>query len=93
METSIKARISEDLKNKAMLVLNDCGLTASAAVRLFLEQVVKSQGLPFEVKCSPSVKTMTALQQADEIELKAEPRYHSIEALLEGLSDEGKQEK
>lgn len=68
MQTSIKTRLSEDLKNDAMLVLNDCGLTVSMAIRLFLEQVVKFQGLPFPVKCRPSAKTMTALRQADEIE-------------------------
>jgi len=93
MQTSIKTRLSEDLKNDAMLVLNDCGLTVSMAIRLFLEQVVKFQGLPFPVKCRPSEKMMTALRQAEEIELKAEYPYRSVETLLEGLNDEGKQEK
>ncbi|MGY3178772.1 addiction module RelB/DinJ family antitoxin [Ewingella americana] len=50
METSIKARVSEELKREAAEVLHDCGLNVSTAIRLFLEQVVKSGGLPFEVR-------------------------------------------
>ncbi|ETS29587.1 addiction module antitoxin RelB [Photorhabdus temperata] len=87
MQTSIKTRISEELKNNAMTVLNDCGLTVSSAIRLFLEQVVQSQGLPFEVKRRPSTKTLAALQEAKELEIKAEHRYHSVETMLKGLND------
>ncbi|EIC82810.1 type II toxin-antitoxin system RelB/DinJ family antitoxin [Serratia sp. M24T3] len=93
MQTSIKTRISEDLKNEAMHVLNECGLTVSSAIRIFLEQVVQSKGLPFEVKQRPSATTKQALAEARQMELNAENRYESVEMMIKGLSDEGKQEK
>ncbi|MBK0002948.1 type II toxin-antitoxin system RelB/DinJ family antitoxin [Erwinia sp. S38] len=92
MQTSIKMRISEDLKKEATDVLRDCGLTVSSAVRLFLEQVVHSQGLPFEVK-RPSAKMRIALQEADDIEANAKHRYDSMESLLKGLNADEHQEK
>ncbi|OCQ53794.1 Antitoxin DinJ [Photorhabdus australis subsp. thailandensis] len=87
MQTSIKTRISEELKSNATTVLHDCGLTVSSAIRLFLEQVVQYQGLPFEIKRHPSAKTLTALLEAKELEVKAKHRYHSIDAMLKGLND------
>lgn len=90
MQTSIKMRISEELKNDASHVLKDCGLTMSNAIRLFLEQVVHTQGLPFEVK-RPSARTKVALQEAREIEARASHRYDSVESMVKGLnSDEQK---
>ncbi len=79
MQTSIKTRISEDLKNEAMHVLNECGLTVSSAIRIFLEQVVQAKGLPFEVKQRPSASTQQALAEARQIELNAEHHYDSGE--------------
>ena len=93
MQTSIKTRISEDLKAEAMHVLNDCGLTVSSAIRLFLEQVVQSKGLPFEVKQRPSATTKQALAEARQLEMDAAHRYESIEMMIKGLENEGKQEK
>jgi len=91
MQTSIKMRISEELKDEATQILRDCGLTVSSAVRLFLEQVVSHQGIPFEVK-RPSAKMKIALQEATAIEAKASPRFNSAEDMFKGLnSDDGKE--
>ncbi|MCU5775625.1 type II toxin-antitoxin system RelB/DinJ family antitoxin [Erwiniaceae bacterium BAC15a-03b] len=92
MQTSIKMRISEELKNDATDVLRDCGMTVSSAIRLFLEQVVRSQGLPFEVK-RPSAKMQIALQEAREIEESAQHRYDSIDSMFKGLNADEQQEK
>lgn len=87
MQTSIKMRISEELKDEASQILRDCGLTVSSAVRLFLEQVVSHQGIPFEVK-RPSAKMKTALQEATEIEGKANHRFTSVDDMLKGLNND-----
>lgn len=87
MQTSIKMRISEELKDEASQILRDCGLTVSSAVRLFLEQVVSHQGIPFEVK-RPSTKMKTALQEATEIEDKASHRFTSVDDMLKGLNND-----
>lgn len=92
MQTSIKMRISEELKNEATHILHDCGLTVSSAVRLFLEQVVSHQGIPFEIK-RPTEKMKIALQEAKEIEANASHRFTSIDDMLKGLNGDEKQEK
>lgn len=68
MRSEVRSRVSEDLKKEASDVLQDCGLSVSSAIRLFLEQVVQEQKLPFEVKRRPSAKTKAALQEAKVIE-------------------------
>ncbi|NDL64297.1 type II toxin-antitoxin system RelB/DinJ family antitoxin [Acerihabitans arboris] len=82
MQTSIKARISDELKDNASQVLSDCGLNVSTAIRLFLEQVVKHQGLPFEISNKPSAKTAAALKEATEIERADDLHHSSIESML-----------
>lgn len=62
----VRCRIEKDLKESATAILQNRGLSISDAMRLFLRQVVATQGLPFEVKI-PSEKTARALAQAREI--------------------------
>ncbi len=85
MQTSIKTRISDELKVNATHVLSDCGLTVSAAIRLFLEQVVHDQGIPFKIQRKPSAKMTTALNEAADIEASANHRYQSIDGMFTGL--------
>ncbi|AKX44890.1 hypothetical protein AKN87_07110 [Thiopseudomonas alkaliphila] len=68
MNTDVRSRVSADLKQEAAEVLQGCGLNVSSAIRLFLEQVVQEQKLPFEVKRHPSAKMKIALQEAKAIE-------------------------
>ncbi|MDR2976014.1 MAG: type II toxin-antitoxin system RelB/DinJ family antitoxin [Streptococcaceae bacterium] len=49
---TINARIDENLKAQAEKVLDSLGLTMSAAVTVFLKQVVKQQKIPFELVTS-----------------------------------------
>ena len=92
MQSSIKMRISEEIKKEATHIFRYCGLTVSSAVRLFLEQVVSHQGIPFEVK-RPSAKMKAALQEAREIEAQAAHRFTSADDMLKELSHDKKQEK
>jgi len=81
--TDVRCRIDEDLKNRATEVLNACGLSISDAMRLFLRQVVTTQGLPFEVRV-PSEKTARAMVQAREIR----SRFDSIDEMLRDADGE-----
>lgn len=49
-QSIVRARIDEDLKAEASVVLNSCGLGLSDALRIFLRQVVAHGGLPFRVR-------------------------------------------
>lgn len=75
----VRSRIDEHLKTEATSVLHDCGLTVSAAIRLFLEQVVQQQGVPFEIKRKKPSKSMAAaLKEADLIERQ----YASLDEMM-----------
>lgn len=55
----VRARISADLKAQAQEVLASHGLEMSDAIRLFLHQVVRVGGLPFQVR-DPGVRVVSA---------------------------------
>ncbi len=47
--SAINIQVDSNVKKEATLVLTDLGLSMSSAINLFLKQVVKKNGLPFEV--------------------------------------------
>ncbi|SEJ68053.1 DNA-damage-inducible protein J [Azotobacter beijerinckii] len=85
--TDVRCRIEADLKERATAVLQSCGLSVSDAMRLFLRQVVATQGLPFEVRI-PSEKTTRALAQAREIRRQ----FDSVDEMLRELDGEAGEE-
>jgi addiction module RelB/DinJ family antitoxin len=58
----VRARIDADLKANAARVLAACGLELSDAIRLYLQQVVAHQGIPFEIRSAASEPSMAELQ-------------------------------
>ncbi|MBU6956860.1 type II toxin-antitoxin system RelB/DinJ family antitoxin [Pseudomonas sp. CVAP len=81
--TDVRCRIDADLKMRATKVFNTCGLSISDAMRLFLRQVVATQGLPFEVHV-PSEKTARAMMQARDIR----QQFDSIDDMLRDTDGE-----
>ena len=47
--SAINIQVDTDVKKDATLVLTELGLSMSSAINLFLKQVIKKNGLPFEV--------------------------------------------
>jgi DNA-damage-inducible protein J len=72
----IRARIDSDLKAEAVRVLAECGLEPSDAIRMFLQQVVAHQGVPFEIrsanKRAPSMADLQVLKR------RSQERDHRI---------------
>lgn len=68
MTTTI--RIDDDLKKECDLIFADLGLNMSTAMTMFLKQVVKSRGIPFELKANVPNKetreTLDAIMQGGE---------------------------
>lgn len=79
----VRCRIEEDLKVRATVVLDRCGLSVSDAMRLFFRQVVETQGLPFEVRI-PSEQTAQALYEAREIRRQ----FDSVDEMLRDFDGE-----
>lgn len=58
----VRARVDSRLKANAVRVLAACGLGPSDAIRLFLQQVVAHQGIPFSIRSSEREPSMAELQ-------------------------------
>jgi len=71
----VRARIDAQLKANAARVLAECGLELSDAVRLFLQQVVAHQGIPFEIRSSEREPSMAELQALKRL---SQERDHQI---------------
>jgi len=67
------------------MVLAECGLNLSDAIRLFLRQVVAHQGLPFEVR-TPNAVTVAAMKAARSI---GRANIGSAQALFDDLEKAG----
>jgi DNA-damage-inducible protein J len=63
---TLTTRLDDNLKRQAESVFNSLGLSMSAGINVYLKQVVKTNGIPFQLK-------------ADEPE---EPKLMSAEELL-----------
>ena len=61
--TVVRARIDEDIKEEATIVLAAMGLTVSDAFRIMLTRVAREKALPFE-PLIPNEKTIKAMRQA-----------------------------
>ena len=78
---TIRARVEPELKSEAEAILKEVGLSSSEAMRLFLYQIVRQRGLPFEVKI-PNAETMAAIE---ELEAGKGVSVNSLEDLLDDV--------
>ncbi|MFN8482144.1 MAG: type II toxin-antitoxin system RelB/DinJ family antitoxin [Anaerolineae bacterium] len=64
---TVQARIDRELKEEADAVLAALGLSTAEAIRIFLQQVVNSGGLPFRPSVKqPSPETQAALAELED---------------------------
>lgn len=52
-EAIVRARVDEALKRESEDILRQLGLSQTEAIRMFLTQVVRRGGLPFQVVLQP----------------------------------------
>ena len=55
-ETTVRARIDEELKAEAEDILKQLGLTTSQAINLYFSQIVLQRGMPFNVRLPDAKK-------------------------------------
>jgi DNA-damage-inducible protein J len=79
---AIEARVDSKLKAQAEGVLNQLGLSASDAIRLFYKQVALRKGLPFDVAL-PNATTRRAMRDVAEGERLT--RYKDTREMFEKL--------
>lgn len=82
--TVVRARIDEQIKEEATVVLASMGLTVSDAFRMLLTRVAKEHALPFE-PLVPNQKTIDAMKEARRGKLKS---FKTVQSLMDDLNDE-----
>ncbi|MCF6301555.1 MAG: type II toxin-antitoxin system RelB/DinJ family antitoxin [Proteobacteria bacterium] len=80
----VRARIDENIKEEARIVLASMGLTVSGAMRLMLTKIAKEKKLPFELLI-PNAQTIAAMKEARNGSLKS---FDSIDDLMVDLNEE-----
>lgn len=62
--TTVRARIDEELKDQAEAVLASYGITMSHAIIMMIRQMVIEQKIPF-IHVQPNAKTLAAMEALD----------------------------
>jgi DNA-damage-inducible protein J len=62
-DTTVRARINENIKEEASIVLSEIGLTISDVFRMLLIRIAREKALPFE-PLVPNIKTIEAIKAA-----------------------------
>lgn len=63
----INMRVNDEIKTQSESVLNELGLSLSGAIDLFLIQVIKERGIPFEIKLPNQVEEERKMKLASVI--------------------------
>ena len=84
--TVVRSRIDQKLKQDASIILGELGLNLSDSIRMFMTQVVMTQGLPFPVVKTPKADLLEAVRELDEGRGK---RFSTVQDLMRDLEDDG----
>lgn len=85
MTAEVRTRLNPELKEQAGSILAECGLNLSEAYRLFLKQVVRHNGLPFDVKV-PNAETIKAMKEVTELSNKPGKNIYEVIDELEKVT-------
>lgn len=83
-DSTVRARVNEEIKEEATIVLSEIGLTLSDAFRMLLIRIAREKALPFE-PLVPNAKTIAAIKAARNGKLAT---AGNLDNLLTELNDE-----
>lgn len=85
MSSTITVRVEDELKKEASDVFREVGMDMSTGITIYLKQVVRTNGIPFNISAEiPNALTLKAIQDAETGEMAS---FSSIDALMEDLND------
>ena len=91
MTTLINVNVDKQIKEEATSILKGLGLNMSTAINMFLAQVVKRDGIPFEVaNPKPTKEMLQALIEVEDMKKNPDkyPSYDNKEDLKKALLDD-----
>lgn len=84
--TNLNVRVDENLKTNAEELLSELGMNMSTAINVFLRQLVRVHGIPFEIKADiPNDETISVFEDIKYGRNLHGP-FNSIEELMEDLN-------
>ena len=82
----IQVRVDEEIKKKADILFADLGFDTPTAIRIFLNQSIRREGMPFEVaKPQPNEETLAAMIEGME---RFPKRYNSFREIINEIDKE-----
>lgn len=93
LTSAINVNVDTKIKDEATTILKGLGLNMSTFINMALTQVVKRNGVPFEVtNPKPSKELIEALEEGEEIlqEIKEGKRtgHHNVRKMFEDILNE-----
>ncbi len=91
--SNLNIRIDNELRSQATQIFESYGLSPSQAIKLFFNQVVVTHKIPLNFEYQQQENTLTPLaearlkQSAQEIENGEYTDYHSVDELLQGITE------
>jgi DNA-damage-inducible protein J len=82
----IQIRVDDTVKRKADILFVDLGFDTPTAIRIFLNQSIRREGLPFEVaKPQPNVETLAAMLEGME---RFPKKYNNFREIIDEIDSE-----
>ncbi len=82
LTTTVRARIDQNLKNDAQVILQEIGISTSQAINLFFKRLVIEKDIPFKTKV-PTARLQAAFEQIDKGETVS---YSGVEEMMKDLN-------
>jgi DNA-damage-inducible protein J len=82
---TVQSRVNPELKQQAEVIFASMGMSLADGIRIFLQQTVNIQGLPFQPSIKqPNAETIEAMNDAINGRVN---RYTSVDAIFKGLDN------
>lgn len=85
--TQVSFRIDKNIKSDAEKVLNEIGLSMSAAITVFLRKMARERRIPFELNADPFYNKENQAYLMKSVRELREGKGHSHELLEDGIDD------
>lgn len=83
-DVTVRARVKPELKDQAVKILEQLGLSTTDAIKMLLHQIVLNNGLPFDIKI-PNKETQKILKEVNQG--KNLIRHNSLEDMFNDLDN------
>ena len=86
--TNLNVRVDENIKKNAEELLEDLGMNLSTAINVFLRQLIRANGFPFEIKADrPNPETLAVMDDVKNGR-NIQGTFDTVEELMEVLNAE-----